>query len=86
MYVAKCWDELWVEVKCQPNLEIAGSPRNAFRGSVCVIDRGGTALTGSGGEQPTNPNQTANATAGAQAVRLWGLSFIVERETAQTTG
>ena len=79
-------DELWIEVKCQANLEIAGSPRNAFRGSVCATDRGGRALTGLGGEQPTNPNQTANATAEVQAVRLWGLSFIVERETAQTTG
>ena len=24
-------EELWVGVKCQSNLEIAGSPRNAFR-------------------------------------------------------
>ena len=36
MSVAKGLDELWVEVKCQSNLEIARSPRNAFRGSVCV--------------------------------------------------
>ena len=28
-------DELWVEVKCQSNLEIAGSPRNVFRYSLC---------------------------------------------------
>jgi len=34
VYVAKCSDELWVEVKCQTNLEIAGSPRNSFRASV----------------------------------------------------
>ena len=34
MYAAKCWDELWVEVKCQTNTEIAGSPRNVFRYSV----------------------------------------------------
>lgn len=27
-------DELWVGVKCQSNLEIAGSPRNAFRCSL----------------------------------------------------
>ena len=27
-------DELWVGVKCQSNTEIAGSPRNAFRGSL----------------------------------------------------
>ena len=29
----KAWDELGVEVKCQSSSEIAGSPRNAFRGS-----------------------------------------------------
>ena len=34
--VAKVRDELWVEVKCQTNLEIAGSPRNSFRASVGV--------------------------------------------------
>jgi hypothetical protein len=31
-------DELWVAVKCQSNLEIAGSPRNAFRCSLmCFV-------------------------------------------------
>ncbi len=34
MSVAKGWEELWVEVKCQASSEIAGSPRNAFRGSL----------------------------------------------------
>ena len=34
MYVAKCWDELWVEEKFQSNTEIAGSPRNVFRYSL----------------------------------------------------
>ena len=32
--VEKLRDELWVEVKCQPNSEIAGSPRNSSRTSV----------------------------------------------------
>ena len=27
-------DELWLEVICQANLEIAGSPRNIFRYSL----------------------------------------------------
>ena len=36
MFSAKSWDELWVGVKCQPNLEIAGSPRNVFR---CSLNR-----------------------------------------------
>ena len=30
----KLWDELWVEVKCQSNSVIAGSPRNALRCSL----------------------------------------------------
>jgi hypothetical protein len=32
--VEKAADDLWVEVKCQPNPEIAGSPRNSFRVSL----------------------------------------------------
>jgi len=28
------WDELWVGVKSQPSLAIAGSPRNSFRASL----------------------------------------------------
>jgi hypothetical protein len=31
VYVARCSDELWVAVKCQSSLEIAGSPRNISR-------------------------------------------------------
>lgn len=31
VYVAKYWDELWLGVKGQTNLEIAGSLRNLFR-------------------------------------------------------
>ena len=34
MSVAKGWDELWVEVICQSNPEIAGSPRNIFKYSA----------------------------------------------------
>ena len=32
--VEKTLDELWIGVKSQSNLEIAGSPRNSFRTSV----------------------------------------------------
>ena len=46
MYVEKCWDELWVVVKFQTNLEIAGSLRNSFRASVDVKSLGGRALFG----------------------------------------
>ncbi len=34
MYVEKCWDEVWIAVKFQTNLEIAGSLRNSFRVSL----------------------------------------------------
>ena len=43
MYVEKCWDEVWVAVKFQTNLEIAGSLRNLFRGSLEEKNRGGRA-------------------------------------------
>ena len=36
MSVEKGSDELWVAEKFQTNSEIAGSPRNAFRGSVVI--------------------------------------------------
>ena len=36
MYVEKCWDEVWVAVKFQTNLEIAGSLRNSFRDSLGI--------------------------------------------------
>jgi hypothetical protein len=50
-----------------------------------VVSIGGRALNGLGGLPLTKPNQTANADGQSVAVRQWGLSFIVERETAQTT-
>ena len=34
MCVAKYWDDLWLGVKGQSNLDIAGFPRNIFRYSV----------------------------------------------------
>ena len=40
MSVAIGWDDLWVAVICQSNLEIAGSPRKVFR------DRGRVKYTG----------------------------------------
>ena len=32
--VEKRWDEVCIGVKCQSNVEIAGSPRNSFRASL----------------------------------------------------
>ena len=37
MSVEKLWDELCIGVKCQSNVEIAGSPRNSFRASLREI-------------------------------------------------
>ena len=49
-----------------------------------VLVNGGRALDGLGGEYLTKFNQTMNAISQSLGVRLWGLSSIVERETAQT--
>jgi len=40
VYVAMCWDDLWLVVICLTNLEIAGSPRKVYR------DRGETMILG----------------------------------------
>ena len=81
----KGWDELWVGVKCQTNPEIAGSPRNVFRYSLeGVLRRQGTGWVR--GRELTKLNQTTNASGCSSGVRQWGISFIVERETAQTAG
>ena len=48
------------------------------------LSYGGRALDGLGGEYLTKLNQTTNAIACTLGVRLWGLSFTVEREIAQT--
>jgi hypothetical protein len=45
---------------------------------------GGKALDELGGRDPAEFNQTMNAISQSPGVRLWGLSSVVERETAQT--
>ena len=84
MYVEECSDELWVGVKCQSNAEIAGSPRNAFRCSVVRLPSEVEHWMGDGPSRVTDLNQTPNIDGPRAAVRQWGISFIVERETAQT--
>ena len=49
-----------------------------------ILVSGGRALDGLGGEMLTNSNQTMNAINRILGVRPWGISFMVERETAQT--
>ena len=54
-------DELWVAVKCQSNLEIAGSPRNALRCSLpCSVSEVEHWLA-EGPYRVTEVNQTPNA-------------------------
>ena len=49
MSVEKLLDELWLGVKGQSNLVIAGFPRNSFRASLIELCNGGRALNGAGG-------------------------------------
>jgi len=54
-------DELWVGVKCQSNLEIAGSPRNVLRYSLTCFVEEVEHWMGAGPYRVTKLNQTANA-------------------------
>ena len=76
-------DELWVGVKGQSNSVIAGSPRNAFRCSVAWSRVEVELLDGRWALWVTDVSQTPNAIRCSAAVRLRGISFVVERETAQ---
>ena len=49
-----------------------------------MLANGGKALDGLGERDLSNSNQTVNAISQNLGVRLWGISSIVERETAQT--
>ena len=71
-------------MKGQSNSVIAGSPRNAFRCSVACVLVGGRA-TGwlSGTIILATSAKLRMPVSESVAVRLWGISFIVERETAQ---
>ena len=60
MSVEKLWDELWIGVKSQSNVEIAGSPRNSFRASLKVKNIDGRALIELGAVLVTELSQTAN--------------------------
>ena len=51
-----------------------------------MFNTGGRALDGLGGLQLTEPNQTPNAGIPSMAVGPWEMSFMVERERAQTIG
>ena len=75
---------MWVGVKGQSDSVIAGSPRNAFRCSVAWWVPEVEHWMGEGADKLTELNQTPNAGMPSVAVRLRGISSVVERETAQT--
>ena len=77
-------DEVWLAVKFQSNLEIAGSPRNSFRASVRNEFRGGKALHGLGAARLLNSSKLRMPHKCFQAVRLRVIKSVVKRETAQT--
>ncbi len=54
-------DELWVAVKCQSNLEIAGSPRNVLRYSLWCFEAEVEHWLAEGPYRVTEVNQTPNA-------------------------
>ena len=85
MSVTNGSDELWIGVKCQSKAEIAGSPRNALRCSPAAeVDRGRALLLCGGftAYQPTANSECGQLTTG---VRQWAQTFIVKRETTQTS-
>ena len=70
-------------MKGQSNTVIAGSPRNAFRCSVARSVPEVEHCLVAGAYKLTNIRQTPNAGTPSAAVRLRGISSVVERETAQ---
>ena len=86
MYIAKCSDELWIGVKCQTNPEIAGSPRNSFRASVLRLVLEVEHWMGTGAYCLPTPTKLRMPILQSKAVGLREMSFVVERERAQTIG
>lgn len=71
-------------VKGQSNSVIAGSLRNAFGCSVGSLRPGVELLDACGPVSGTNSNQTPNTGDAYPGSESAGISFVVERETAQT--
>ena len=77
-------DELWVAEKFQSNSEIAGSLRNSFRASLDIKITGGKALNWLGAERLLNLIKLRMPDNRFSGVRQREISFVVERERAQT--
>ena len=85
MDVAKSLDDLWVGVKCQTYLVIAGSPRNIFRYRLPADNTpGGRALNGTRAKSVLVSIKLRIPGSVVGGLRRAGLSWCVERETAQT--
>ncbi len=84
MSVENGWEELWLGVKCQSNPEIAGSPRNVFRYSLTRCRPEVEHWMGAGPSPGYQAQPNSECRPVSVGVRQWGISFIVERETAQT--
>ena len=85
MCVAKYWDDLWLGVKGQSNLDIAGFPRNIFRYSVerhRKKNRGRALVVLGGAKLLPTTKKLRIRFASLSAVRLWALRSMVKRETA----
>ena len=83
--VAKLGDELWIEVKCQSNSEIAGSPRNSFRASLNRSVPEVEHWMGKGAYRLPNPTKLRMPVLQRLGVGRREMSFVVERETTQIT-
>ncbi len=77
MSVAKGWDELWVEVICQSNPEIAGSPRNIFKYSLLCSTCGVEILNGRDERKRVRLTKLRIRKSKSRGVRLAGLSRLV---------
>ena len=84
MSVENGLDELWIGVKGQTNLEIAGTPRNIFRYSVWFCLSGGRALIRLGGFTAYQPLTNSECYEIYSGVRAWVLRSMSERERTQT--
>ena len=77
-------DEVWLAVKFQSNLEIAGSLRNSFRASVGNEFLGGKALNELGGAILLNSIKLRMPMKCFPAVRLRVIKSVVKRKRVQT--
>ncbi len=83
MNVEKFSDDLWLGIKGQSNLKIAGSPRNSFRASLRSFPTGVERLFRLRGCITYLAQTNSEYRGNILGVRLRGISFVVERETAQ---